>query len=515
MTEFKPLEIFEYPRVGAKATEDNLYWKKLGFPCAFKEYGAIDFIDFCTEEPYNVAVTCSSKVQIYSTTSNSLQSTLSRFKKTAYGGVFRKDGKLLLAGSDDNFVRLFEVKSGRLLRVFKGHKAAVHRCNFTADGTHIVSFSDDKSVALWDIPTETKLKSFEEHQDYIRAGAVSQASQDVFISGSYDHAVKMYDARSGSCVMSVDHGVPVESVLMFPTGGLFISAGGTSLKVWDPIAGRLLAQVVQHHKTITSLCFASGGRRLMSGSLDRHIKIYDVTSYEVVHTLNYSSPILSVAAAPEDKVVAVGMTDGLLSIKHRKTDKPPEEETKNKSVFYQYRLYGTDFKPADGDIIVPVKQKRLLKRYENHLRNFESSKALDVVLKDNVQAKNPEITISVLMELIRRGSVRAAMAGREGESLLQLLKFVTKYIGDPRFMRVLVDIGLILIEIYGPKFNDPEVKQRFQYLLHSVENQVQYMKEMMEVQGIIQTVLASTYSYDNNEDLVLSSGLSKSSFAFS
>ena len=35
----------------------------------------------------------------------------------------------------------------------------------------------------------------------------------------------MYDARVGSCVLSVDHGAPVESILMFPTGGLFISAG--------------------------------------------------------------------------------------------------------------------------------------------------------------------------------------------------------------------------------------------------------------------------------------------------
>lgn len=48
-----------------------------------------------------------------------------------------------------------------------------------------------------------------------------------------------------------------------------IFIGGTSLKVWDPVAGRLLAEVSQHHKTIMCLCFASDGRRLMSGSLDR------------------------------------------------------------------------------------------------------------------------------------------------------------------------------------------------------------------------------------------------------
>lgn len=59
-----------------------------------------------------------------------------------------------------------------------------------------------------------------------------------------------------------------------------------------------------------------------------------------------------------------------------------------------------------------------------------------------------------------------------------------------------------ILELYGPKFNDPEVKKRFEYLLETVENQVQYMKKMMEIQGIVQTVLMSTISYDDNEIIV-------------
>lgn len=49
----------------------------------------------------------------------------------------------------------------------------------------------------------------------------------LFLAGSYDHTVKLFDTRIGECVMSVDHGAPVESVLMFPTGGLFFSAGNS------------------------------------------------------------------------------------------------------------------------------------------------------------------------------------------------------------------------------------------------------------------------------------------------
>ncbi len=46
-----------------------------------------------------------------------------------------------------------------------------------------------------------------------------------FRPGSYDHTVKMYDTRSGSSVLTLQHGHPVESVLLNPTGGVLLSAG--------------------------------------------------------------------------------------------------------------------------------------------------------------------------------------------------------------------------------------------------------------------------------------------------
>lgn len=60
----------------------------------------------------------------------------------------------------------------------------------------------------------------------MRAGCVSSISSDLFLSGSFDHTVKLYDARSptGSTI-SVDHGSPVESVLMYPSNSIFVSVG--------------------------------------------------------------------------------------------------------------------------------------------------------------------------------------------------------------------------------------------------------------------------------------------------
>ena len=63
-----------------------------------------------------------SQVQIYSSRSNQILRSLNRFKEAANCGSFRKDGKLVVAGSDDKMVRLFEPTGRSLLRVFKGHK---------------------------------------------------------------------------------------------------------------------------------------------------------------------------------------------------------------------------------------------------------------------------------------------------------------------------------------------------------------------------------------------------------
>ena len=67
--------------------------------------------------------------------------------------------------------------------------------------------------------------------------------------------------------------------------------------------GRLLARVSQHHKTITCLHLASDGKRLITGGLDRHAKIYDVQSYQVVHTLDIFSPAFSLGITVRNVVL--------------------------------------------------------------------------------------------------------------------------------------------------------------------------------------------------------------------
>lgn len=412
---------------------------------------------------------------------------MSRFKENAYGGSFRIDGRLLCAGGEEKNVKLFDTSSKSLLRVFKGHTAPVHRTFFAQDKIHIVSFSDDKSVKLWDIATETNICSFSEHSDYIRAGAVSPVAPDILVSGGYDKVIKMYDTRSNTTVLSVDHGSPVESLLFLPSGGIFLSAGGTDVKVWDALnAGKLLGCFSHHHKTISCMRLASNNKRLMTGSLDRHVKIYDISTFKVVHTLDYPNAVLSLAVSKNDETVVAGLVDGLVSIKRReesiKISKPEKKFT------YRNILH----KPSTIDMVITEETKEIYSKYDKCLRKFEYRKALDCVLQRYIVNKNPQVTVSVCQELMKRKALHRALSSRNSKSLSSILRFLIKYISDYRFTRILIEMTNILLDVYEDSIHlqSAEVVKMFISLSKTVKEETELAEQLIQLQGGLQLLLA-------------------------
>ena len=152
------------------------------------------------------------------------------------------------------------------------------------------------------MPSQATLHTFTDHTDYVRSGLVSPSNPALVLTGSYDSTVRLWDTREGACVMTMRGGGggaaawPVEDVLMFPSGSAALSASGPILRVWDLVAGgRCVRAMSNHQKTVTSLAFDGRAGRLLTGGLDRMVKVYDISTYKVVHTMRYPAPVLSLA----------------------------------------------------------------------------------------------------------------------------------------------------------------------------------------------------------------------------
>lgn len=458
-----------------------------------KEFGAIDYIDVSPAHPHNFAVTCSVRVQIYNPITKLGTKNLSRFQKNAYGGTFGKDGRLLVAGDDEGYVKLFDTSSKSVLRLFQGHQAGVHRVNFTSDKLGIASFSDDKTVKLWDIASEKCVQTFDEHKDYIRAGCTSPVSPDIVLSGGYDHQIKMYDTRSDKVIFNVNHGHPVESLIFLPTGGIFVSAGGTCVNVWDALAGgKLLASISQHNKTVTCLRLASNGRRLMSGSLDRKVKIYDISTYQPVHTLDFPNAVLSLGVSPnKDETVVAGMIDGFVSIQRMEQTEAETQIVERKNI----PSLATSFE------VISDYKKGAEAKYDKWLRKFEYTKALDEVLLPYVVNKNPHVTVALMKELIRRKGLERALIGRSDKSLSAIIRFLYRYMGDHRFTRVLIDVANILLNVYEANFNQftGEIGKQFLYLSKKLRKEEAVTIDFLRLQGTLELLMAGAKVADQEE----------------
>lgn len=290
----------------------------------------------------------------------------------------------------------------------------------------------------------------------------------------------MYDCRSNETVLSVNHGSPVESTLFLPSGGIFISGGGTEIKVWDIFnGGKLLANISQHHKTVTTLRLASNNSRLMSASLDRHVKIYDISNFNVVHNIDFPNAVLSLAVSENDEALAVGMVDGVISI--RKRDKP-ERSMNDRKIVYKFAPDHVTNVIEDN---VKKPNKQLCPEYETHLRKMEFSKALKAVLKPYVRTKLTENTISLLHELLRRKVLHCAIAGLDDKNIGYLIKFFLESLGITRYTRTVIDSINAFIDVYENQiklFSETNLLL-YNHLQTQIKNEIEVCKRVSEIEG--------------------------------
>lgn len=281
----------------------------------------------------------------------------------------------------------------------------MHSVSFShLEPTNLLSASDDATAVLWDIPSECPITTFQGHSDYIRTAQISPSSPNIVITGSYDRTVRLFDSRTGNCEMVLGGGEffqAIEQVLISPASTLLYSAAGPILRAWDLVAGgRCLHAFSNHQKTITSITFASSGTRLLSGSLDRLVKVYDCSTYRVLHTMRYPAPILSLAISADDSTIATGMTDGTLSVRSRSKDSvkglesvsdlqaqpmriDPNTSSDAQTLQYraQHRLRNQKKGQSRGnELRIESSRQKRLKPYDRFLKAFKYSAALDSVL---------------------------------------------------------------------------------------------------------------------------------------
>ncbi|KAF3045819.1 hypothetical protein E8E11_002440 [Didymella keratinophila] len=428
------------------------------------------------------AVTTGSRVQIFSSKTRKVVKTISRFgvDDIARSGNLRRDGRILVAGGDSGSIQAFDVKSRAILKTWKEHKQPVWTTEWNpSELTSLMSCSDDRTVRLWDLPSDTSITTFEGHQDYVRTGTFMPAQSGLLVSGSYDQTVRLWDSRAGGkAVMVFKHQHPIETVLPMPSGTAVLATSDNAISVLDIVAAKPIHMLRNHQKTVTALSLANNGSRLLSGSLDGHVKVFETQGWNVVGGLKYPSPILSLSVVPsqkEDKHIAVGLSSGILSIRTHlsgeqkalarerekemkalmegKIDEYDRAKKRKRGKGWEKRVRGKDFTGESADIVIEGNARGKVTTgapWAHALRQAQYAKALD--MDNNARTQS----LSLLTALRHRSALRSALANRDEITLQPILRWLIKNISDYRITRLTTDVALVVLDLYADQLGRSE-----------------------------------------------------------
>ena len=525
--DYRSVEIQQDPKMYSDPNPEAAYWTQ--YKCISHQQQPTSITSLCFNPiaPHDLAVTASAHIDVLDGYTLDTKYSITKFRSQAYSGTYRGDGRLIAAGGEDPVVRVFDSQSRAELRQLRGHTSPIRSVRFSADRNSVCGGAENGAFCAWDLATGTLTAGVPRaHGDHIRAVEASPSSSGVWGTASYDNTVKLWDLRSDDKkpLFTLDHGAPVESIVFFPSGNAVVSAGGNYVKIWDILSGgHVLATLCNFQKTVTSLCLDSAngtnGTRLIAGGADHLIKIFDVVSYNVMHTINYHTTALSLAISPDSSTLAIGGADGDLSVFRKEKsssefgddvindvmdDVTGEMKRRGTMRYFLRGEAGAAPRPqprvtagsASGVLAVEgVRERRMLEKYDKMLRHFKYRAALDAAL----ETTNPAVVVSLLRELMHRGGLQIALGARDETTLEPLLVFLVNFCTVPQYCSLLSTVSLAVIDMYASSLGrSVRVDELFFKLQTRLHREIELQKQMLSLMGALDFIVACSELSDNN-----------------
>ncbi len=271
------------------------------------------------------------------------------------------DGRWLVTGGRDGTAKLWDLESGQLEGVFKGHEGYVACLAISPDGEKLCTGSNDHTIKLWDMESRQPLATIASHEQDVRGVAfstdgklIASAGWDhtvrihaadggkeiavyrdhtnaVFavafspdgkslVSTSLDQTIRLWNLESGKSVLTINkpRGQRAYAIAISPDGKTIASGSsddGGSVELWDLETGEKKAQFTGHLGFVDAVAFSPDGTTLASGSFDQTVRLWDVATGEQREIFRgHAGYVRAVRFLPGGSSIVTGSFDGMAKV---------------------------------------------------------------------------------------------------------------------------------------------------------------------------------------------------------
>lgn len=234
--------------------------------------------------------------------------------KLVRGVAHLPGGQCLITCSRDGSLRLWDLESctqiGEDWRD-EADEIGVWNMALSPNGRTVASCYLDGTVRLWDVETRKVITKWKEPSENVNSVCWSPDGVQVVI-GSADGTARVWDVENGVPLMvqglnPIQTGHESVYVVSYSPKATKIATGGYNedgIKIWDAKSGKALS-TIKHEYAVWSLAWTSDENRLISGSGNGSLRIFDTATWEEIAVLDgHNQVVEAIALFRNDRLLA-------------------------------------------------------------------------------------------------------------------------------------------------------------------------------------------------------------------
>lgn len=252
-----------------------------------------------------------SEIRLWEVESGKFVRVFSGHTDWCYSASFSPDEKYLVTASDDKTIRLWEVESGECLRIYEGHSDAVDYALFSPDGKYIASISNDKTIRLWDVDSDRCLRVFDGNSEEIESIDFSPDGK-YLLSTPYEGPIYLWEVESDECAKVLEGHEDHINKVCFSSDSryVFTASFDRTIRLWELATGDCIRVFEGHDGSVNDIAFTLDEKYIVSASHDKTIRFWEVATGKCIQVLNGHNDIVwDVDFCPDDEYIVSASRD--------------------------------------------------------------------------------------------------------------------------------------------------------------------------------------------------------------